>query len=35
MNNLIRLTHDDIKRIVNESIHELLKEGFGPSTNFT
>ena len=35
MNNLIRLTHDDIKRIVNESIHELLKEGFGLSTNFT
>ena len=35
MNNLIRLTHDDIKRMVNESVHALLKEGFGPSTNFT
>ena len=35
MNNLIRLTHDDIKRIVNESVHALLKEGFDPSTYFT
>ena len=35
MNNLIRLTHDDIKRMVNESVHALLKEGFGPSTYFT
>lgn len=35
MNNLIRLTHDDIKRMVNESVHALLKEWIGPSTNFT
>ena len=35
MNNLIRLTHDDIKRMVNESVHALLKEWFDPSTNFT
>ena len=35
MNNLIRLTHDDIKRMVNESVHALLKEWFDPSTKFT
>lgn len=35
MNKLIRLTHDDIKRMVNESVHALLKEWIGPSTNFT
>ena len=35
MNNLIRLTHDDIKRMVNESVHALLKEWTDPSTYFT
>ena len=35
MNNLIRLTHDDIKRMVNESVHALLKEWIDPSTYFT